>query len=172
VNGLLDAAESNLILVDGNEDAYFYTSPLDFYRIALDLRQDALMLVAPENRRKYAARYRLGQAISVDYTLGLWAGALSFPEYLKKQALELTPEQRIQWFEHNAYHALRTAKEYVWCFSEDMNWWTGKNLPAGIDGALRSACRKYESDEPLGFAVETLLQDAQRKLREKAGDKH
>jgi len=171
VNGLLDAAEPNLLLVDGNEDAYFYTSPLDFYRIAQDLRQDALMLVAPENRRKYAAQYRLGQALSIDYTLGLWAQDLSFPDYLKKQALELTPEQRLQWFEHNAYYAMTTADEYVWCYSEDMNWWTGKNLPAGIEGALRSACRKFEAGEPLGFTVETLLQDARRKLREKAGDK-
>ena len=167
LNGMLDAAAPEVKIVDGNEDAYFYTSALDFYRLAHDLRSEALALVAPENRRKYALQYQVGHAISIDYTQGFWAQALSFPDYLKKQALELTPEQRLQWFAQNAYYALKTADEYVWCYSEDMSWWTGKNVPAGIEDALRATRRKYEANAPLGFTVETLLQEAQKRLKAK-----
>ena len=168
LNGVLDAAKPDITLIDGNEDAYFYTSAIEFFRIAKELRQDALMLVAPQNRRKYAAQYQVGHAVSIDYTTGAWAEVLSFPDYLKKQALELTPTQRLQWFEHNAYYALTTADEYIWCYSEDMNWWTGKNVPPGIEEALRAAQRKVEAGEPLGFTIEATLQAARTKLKAKA----
>ena len=171
INGLLDTAKPEITLIDGNEDAYFYTSAQEFYRLANDLRQEAVALVAPENRTKYASQYQVGHALSVEYTQGLWGEALSFPNYLKKQASELTPEQRVQWFEHNAYYAFKTTGQYVWCYSEYMNWWTGKGLPPGIDEALRSAKRKYEAGEPLGFAVEPLLQEAQRRLKTKGEPK-
>ena len=170
INGLLDAATSETTIVDGNEDAYFYTSALDFYRVGGVLRHDALALVAPENRRKYSAQVQVGHALSIQYPLGLWAEVLSFPDYLKKQALELTPEQRLQWFEQNAYYAMKTSDEYVWCYGEQQNWWSGKDLPAGLEEALRSARRKVEANEPMEYTVEPLLQAARTRLkaREKA----
>jgi hypothetical protein len=167
INGLLEAAQPEITFTDGNEEAYYYTSAQEFYRVVHDLRQEALPLVAPENRTKYASQYQIGHALSIEYTMGLWAEAISFPNYLKKQALELTPAQRLQWFEHNAFYAFKTTDQYVWCYSEDMNWWTGKNLPPGIEEALRSAKRKYEAGEPLGFTVETILRDAQERLKAK-----
>ena len=167
LNGLLDAAMPDTTIVDGNEDAYFYTSALDFYRLAHDLRHEALALIAPENRRNYAAQVQVGHGLSIDYTLGLWAEVLHFPDYLKRQALELTPGQRLQWFEQNTYYALKTADEYVWCYSEKQNWWTGKDIPLGLEEALRSARRKYEANEPLDYTVAPLLQAAQTRLKTK-----
>ncbi len=167
INGLLDAAMPGTTLIDGNEDAYFYASPLDFYRAAHVMHHEAQALVAPENRRKYVTQYQAGHALSMDYTQGLWAEALSFPDYLKKQALELTPGQRLQWLEHNTFYALTTADEYVWFYTEHMNWWMGTTIPAGIEEALRSARRKYEAGEPLGFTVEPLLQEAQQRLKDR-----
>ena len=167
LNGLLDVIAPETTIVDGNEDAYYYTSELDFFRAARDIREEALVLVAPENRRKYATQVQVGHAVSVEYTHGLWAEALSFPNYLKRQALELTPEQRLQWFEQNAYYALKTADEYIWCYSEDMSWWTGKNIPVGIENALRSVIRKNAVNEPLGYTVEALLQAARTRLKAK-----
>lgn len=167
INGLLDAAAPEITIIDGNEDAYFYTSALDFYHHSRDIRYEALALIAPENRRKYAAQVQVGHALSVEYTLGLWAEALHFPDYLKKQALELTPDQRLQWFEQNAYYALKTSDEYAWCYSEDQNWWTGKNIPIGLEDALRSARRKYETNEPLDYSVAPLLKAARDRIKSK-----
>ncbi|HEY0074639.1 MAG TPA: hypothetical protein VGB77_11090 [Abditibacteriaceae bacterium] len=166
INGMLDAIAPNVTLIDGNEDAYFYTSRLEYYGAYQALRHEAAALIAPENRQKYAAQFKIGHAVSLDYCAGRWADALGpFPRYLTKQALELTPEERARWFEHNVYYALTTADEYVWCYSEEMDWWKGQNIPPGFEEAIRLARRKQQNGEPLGFAVETMLETAQNKIK-------
>lgn len=167
-NGILDAIAPGVTFVDGNEDAYYDTSALDFERIVRVLKSDAQALVAPENRQKYAAQYQVGHAVSVDYTAGHWAEAIgAFPDHLRKQGKELTAEQRAQWFEHNLYHALRTADELVWVYSEDMSWWEDRKIPAGYREAMESARRKHKFGEPLGFEIEPVLRAAQEKLKAK-----
>ena len=165
LNGMLDAAAPDVTIIDGNEDAYYYTAALDYYRAYHDLRQPALALVAPENTRKYAAQYRVGHALAVDYVVGRWAELKGFPDERRKQALELTEDERARWFEHNTYQALATADEYVWCYSERMNWWTGDDIPPGIERAISSARSKVEAGEPLGFVVEPMLGEARAKAR-------
>jgi hypothetical protein len=167
LNGLLDAVQPDTVIIDGNEDAYYYTSALEFYRVGHVLRHEALVLIAPENHRKYRAQVRGGHAVSVDYTQGRWAEGLNFPDYLRKQATLLTREQRLQWFEHNVYYALSSAEEYVWCYNEDMNWWENRNIPEGLEAALRRARQKYETGQPLGFQIESLLQNAREQLKAK-----
>ena len=53
----------------------------------------------------------------------------------------LTPQERLRWFEHNVYYALTTSDEYVWCYSERMNWWQNQ-IPDGAEAAIRSARKK------------------------------
>jgi hypothetical protein len=161
-NGMLDAVAPEVTVTDANEDAYFYTSVLEYFRACKVLRQDALALVAPENHRTYRSQVRVGHAASVDYVVGRWAGGLGgFPRALTYQGLELTPEQQAQWFEHNLYYALETADEYVWVWTErPLDWWTGEGIPVGIEEALRSAKEKHARGEPLGFAVEEMLAQA------------
>jgi hypothetical protein len=164
-NGILDAVAPEVTFVDGNEEAYYYTSALEFERIARVIKSDAQVLVAPENRARYARQYQVGHAVSVDYTMGNWATAISFPDYLRRQGKELTSEQRAQWFEHNLYHALRTADEYVWVYSEDMSWWDGRNVPPGYTAALQGVRRKQERGEALGFEIEETLRQIRETLR-------
>ena len=165
-NGIFDTIVPGVTFVDGNEDAYYYTSALDFERIVRVLKGDALALVAPENRPRYARQYQISHAVSVDYTVGNWAEAIeAFPDYLRKQGKALTPEQRAQWFEHNLYHALRTADEYVWVYSEDMSWWENRKIPPGYTDALSTARRKVETNAPLGFDIETTLRSVRETLR-------
>jgi hypothetical protein len=165
-NGMLDAIAPNVTFIDGNEEAYYYTSALDFERSVRVIKNDAHVLVDTKNQAKFAAQYQVGHAVSVDYTAGQWAVALAaFPDYLKKQGKELTPKERAQWFEHNLYHALTTADEYVWVYSENMNWWEDKSVPAGYKEALISAKRKMEAGEPLGFEIEATLRAVRERLK-------
>ncbi len=158
LNGVLDAAPKSLVITDGDEDAYYFTSAKEFYKSYWLIKNKAQELVAPENRAKYRAQVQVSQALYVDYvfakleSLGDW-----FPKYLVQQAHELTPEQRAKWFEHNVYYALATADEYVWCYSEKMNWWKGEAIPPGLEEAIRSARQKYEAGLPLGFEIENDL---------------
>ena len=127
------------------------------------------MLVAPELHPRYRAHYRIGHSVSMDYLNGDWGGLLNgFPDYLSKQAHELTEAQRAQWFEHNTYHALSSADDYVWVYTEDHNWWTNEKIPPGFGEAMASAKRKHAHGEPLGFNVEQMLQDARTRIKARA----
>lgn len=163
-NGMLDAAAPDVVITDANEDAYFYTSAIEYYHAYKVLRQDALVLVAPENHVKYRAQVRIRHAVSIDYVVGRWAGALAgFSRALSCQALELTPEQQAQWLEHNLYYAVDASDHYAWVWSEKpLNWWTKDAIPSGIEEALWSARRKHDQRQPLGFAIEAMLQQARQ----------
>jgi hypothetical protein len=158
LNGMLDAAGPDVIITDGNEPAYYYTDPLQYYRVYHLIRQRALALVAPENVRKYQAQVQVSQALYVDYVfgLGVW-GERSVP------ARALTAEEKARWFEHNTYYALQTSDEYVWLYSEQMDWWKNDRLPPGLREAVESARRKLANREPLGFEMADLLKAAREK---------
>jgi hypothetical protein len=161
--GILDAINADTRFIDANEEAYFYTSALEFFQVRNIIKDDARALIPVELHQKYAAQYSIGHAISEDYTNGNWAEVISFPYRLKGQAKMLTPRQRALWFEHNAYYALRTSDEYTWLYTEESNWWTGKNVAPGFAAALMRAKKKIANGEPLGFSVEDMLKKARAK---------
>jgi hypothetical protein len=85
----------------------------------------------------------------------------------------LEPQQQLRFFEHNVYYALTTTDEYVWCYSERMNWWQpsekagdNRGLPAGVEEALVSARRKYEEGKPLGYDIADLIKTGHERRRE------
>ena len=80
----------------------------------------------------------------------------------------------MKFFEHNVCYALATTDEYVWCYSERMNWWlppekAGKDriLPEGVEAALISARQKYRAGKPLGFDIKTIVEQARQKRKQK-----
>ena len=158
LNGMLDAAGPEVVITDGNESAYYYTSPLDFYQSYHAMRQRALALVAPENVRKYQQQMQASQALYVDYVFKYWDR-----KYIAEQ---LTPEERARWFEHNTYHALSTSDEYVWLYSEKMNWWKDEKVPPGIVEAITSARTKVAAGKPLGFELAEMMKTAQKRFQE------
>jgi hypothetical protein len=72
-------------------------------------------------------------------------------------ALYMTDAERLTWWEHNVYWALRTADEYVWLYSEKMNWWTDEGLPQGMEQAIVSAREKIAAAKPLGFDLREMM---------------
>ena len=161
--GIMDGIKSNATLVDANEEAYYYTSSQQFYETATILKSDARALIPIELQMKFAAHYKIGNAISADYTSGHWANVISFPFRLSGQGKMLSPANQAKWFEHNAYYALKTSDDYAWLYTEEYNWWTGKNVPPGFEAALLQAKKKVNANAPLGFKVEDMLQQARNK---------
>jgi hypothetical protein len=159
--GIVEAINDDMTFIDGNEEAYYYTSPLEYYRLRDVLYNNARRLMPPELFRKFESHYDIGHAIAPEYIAGNWAGLLtSFPVGLTEQSLMLTPEERAQWLEHSVYYSLSSSDEYAWMYSEKINWWTGENLPEGFVDAVASARQKVEALEPLGFEVEDMLETA------------
>ena len=157
LDGWLDAAGPRVAITDGNEPSYYYTKPQQFTDVARFIREGALSLVAPEDVGKYRKHMQVSQALYIDYVFKYWDKT-----YI---ASGLTPEERAKWFEHNVYYALNTADEYVWCYSEKMNWWKSENIPFGCQRAIVSARRKIAEGQPLGFDLADTLGVADKRLK-------
>jgi RNase adaptor protein for sRNA GlmZ degradation len=66
---------------------------------------------------------------------------------------------------------LRSSDRYAWTWAEDIDWWTGKNLPAGFTEALFRAKKKVASGQPLGYDIDQMIKKAQEKAEEFYKDK-
>jgi hypothetical protein len=155
--GMLEAASPNARFIDGNENAYYYTSREQYFRAYHAIRQRARGLVPPELGEKYERQVQAGQALYVDQVF-----ALRQPNPEKYLSYRMTPAERAQWFEHNTYWALYTTDEYVWCYSERMNWWKDQT-PPGLEAAIVSARAKIAEGKPLGFDIEPLIAEARKR---------
>ena len=165
-NGILEGAAPGIILIDGNESVYYYESPDEFYRAYHLIRQRAQTLAPEPLRKKYNAQVQAGMALYIDQTLA--------KRTTETTSQFLSPEQQLKFFEHNVYYALTTTDEYVWCYSERMNWWlppdkAGKDrtLPAGVEESLISARQKYEQGKPLGYDIKDMIETARLKRKSK-----
>lgn len=152
--GMLDSASPAARFIDGNENAYYYTSREQYFRAYHAIRQRALGLIPAELREKYERQIQVGQALYVDQNF-----ALRQPNTEKYLSFKMTPEERARWFEHNTYWALYTTDEFVWCYSERMNWWKDQ-IPPGLEAAIVSARQKSAEGKPLGFDIEPLITEA------------
>jgi hypothetical protein len=162
--GMLDAAGPGAIFIDGNEFAYYYDSPDDFYRHYHQMKQGALTLVPPELRSKYIAQVQAGNAVYFDIlATGDWGKTRKpAPAYVPSNFM--THGERLRFLEQNVYYSLATADEYVWFYSQGINWWRDlvpqdkafgpKNgLPSEVEQAVISARNKLDRGKPLGFDI-------------------
>ena len=155
--GMLESASPKARFIDGNENAYYYTSREQYFRAYHAIRQRARGLVPAELREKYERQVQAGQALYVDQNF-----ALRQPKPEQYLSYRMTPEERAKWFEHNTYWALYTTDEYVWCYSERMNWWKDQT-PPGLEEAIVSARQKIAEGKPLGFDIEPLIAEAKKR---------
>lgn len=159
--GILEGAAPGTILIDGNESAYYYESPERFYRGYHTIRQRALNLVPRELRKKYNAQVQAGMALYIDQAMAT--------RTTETTSHFMEPQEQLKFFEHNVYYALTATDEYVWCYSERMNWWSASEtekypgLPEGVKASLISARKKYQQGAPLGFDIKEMIDKARLK---------
>ena len=158
LNGMLDAADPDTIITDGNEGSYYYTKREQYLSAFHAIKQLGLAFIAPENRLKYLAQVQCAQALYVDQLFDLRTRKLA--------SHYMTPEERAQWFEHNVYYALSTSDRYVWLYSEKMNWWTNTDIPPGLPEAVVAAKEKLAAREPLGFDMDDTIKGADERRAE------
>ena len=156
LNGMLAAAGPGITLTDGNERSYYYQDSESFFRSYHSMRQTGLALIAPENVQKFLTQTQAAQALYVDHLFDLRTR-----KYLSRY---MTPAERANWFQHNVYWAMTTSDEFVWLYSEKMNWWKNK-VPEGLAEAVLAARQKLAEDKPLGYTIEDIV--AQAKARQK-----
>lgn len=167
-DGMIEVATGQVQVIDGNEFAYYYRTPMEFYKSAQAMRYDNKVFASVEARKKFSQYSGTSQALYVD-----WVYNLRPDLFTDIVTLGLSPEDRQRWFEQNAYYALKTTDEYVWVYSENMNWWRNENIPAGLETALISAKTKVAQNKELGFEVAPdVFKAAEEKVKAmKAGGK-
>ena len=102
-----------------------------------------LPLLSEENHDIFMSdQCQIGVALYMDYVL------TKHPFH----KMELSEENRNAWWTHNVYYALASTDEYVWCYSEKMNWWKSSVFSGGREGIL-SATEKYYNGLPLGYEL-------------------
>jgi hypothetical protein len=163
LNGMLSVINKDAQMIDGNETSYYYQKPEQFYQAYWEMRNGAKINVPQELQRKYETNEKAANALYVDH---LFAYRDMF--YAAKG---MTPEERAQWFEQNVYYGLKTTDEYVWLYSEKMNWWTNTNLPPGLEKAVISAKNKLEKGQGLGFNMDGVFARAEKTLSQALRDK-
>jgi hypothetical protein len=152
-NGMLDVIQPNTKLIDGNERSYYYTKPESFFESSKLIKEKLLTFVETENRSKYDRQVQVGHAVYVDQLFAMRQPIESLLSY------HLTPQERAKWLEHNIYYALSASDEYVWFYSEQMNWWKN-NVPDRVEKAILSAREKINMKNPLGFSIQVMIEKA------------
>lgn len=164
LNGILEGMGPRMSITDGNEPSYYYDNSEKYFAVYHAMKQGALSLVPPDLVTKFQTQAQASQALYMDYVFAR-------VNWKNIPALYLTPEQQAKWFEHNVYWALKTTDEYVWLYSEKMNWWTNKDIPAGMEEAIVRARAAIAENRPLGFDMKTLMQDVQQKRNAAVAEK-
>ncbi len=147
--GMLDEIGEGAV-IDGNENSYYYTDYAQYLSVYHQMKQRALIMVDPALWGTYINHAQAGQALYMDQYYATRGDIKTLGNYM-------APDERDQWFEHNAYWALSTTDEYVWCYSEKMNWWTNTDIPPGAEAALLSAEMKVREGRPLGIDFQAIV---------------
>jgi hypothetical protein len=165
-NGALGAAAPGVRIIDGYEPAYYFTHRDQFVQTKDLIRRRSLSVVPPVLRDKHASTVQVGMALYVDQVYALRQPAEQYASF------DMTPTERARWFEHNVYYALSNSDEYVWCYSERMNWWKA-DIPEGAEAAIRSAHAavaegRAEAGERLSSELAASLDAAKARAAERA----
>ncbi|HEX2949594.1 MAG TPA: hypothetical protein VHV83_08515 [Armatimonadota bacterium] len=152
IDGMLDAASTGTMIIDGNEGAsYYFTNSSQFYQSSQYIKSTCINLVSPENRTKYQMYVRVAQPVYGDYIFDLYRDA-GLPN-----TSQLTATEKAQYAQYNTYYALKTANEYAWIWTMNMNWWLNQSIPSGFQNALATAKTKVNSYQSLGFSITNII---------------
>jgi hypothetical protein len=165
INGMLDAVQPGSIIIDGNEGAYYFYRAAWFSNMHDLIRKDARAFVESVNYKNYDNQVKLGHAVYVDLVLDLFqkpANDVNDVWYGMRMPHFLLPDNRLRLLEHNTYHSLRTADQYVWIYSENMDWWRN-SIPKGAEDSIRRAKIKIQKGKPLGFNIDPAIENGLKK---------
>jgi hypothetical protein len=155
--GMLDVINPGARLIEGNEGSYYYTNAVGFEDFR-NYKRGARTLLAPENRTKYDTQMKIAYSVYADNVLNLWKSPRFFGYYLASDA------ERQRYAEHNFYHALKNTDEYVWVYSENVDWWgtkgQGVSIPSSLPVNMRRAKDKIVNNQALGFSITQVVEKA------------
>ena len=158
VNGMVEAAKGKTVIVDGNEHAYYYDEASKYTNSVQVMLGGVKNFFDPAIWPNYQKHVQAAHAIYVDNLCNLLP--------MRRTSSAMTPQERAKWVEHNTYYALKTSDEYVWMYSQHMNWWEDLRVPPYLEEAIRSAKSKVADGKPLGFDITPMCARSNKQLSE------
>ena len=152
VNGLLDVIGPDVRIIEGNEESYYWTNTKSFfdrYAGTKTNKESRGAPLDPAHEAKWDKQVQCGQSAYWD-------------EYMTTNPSD---NLKKRWEAH-FYASLCTTDEWVWLWTERMNWWgvptsdqpIGWNIgttgiyPGSAEG-ITNAKRKYAAGQALGWEV-------------------
>lgn len=152
-NGMIDALDADITLIDGNEPSYYYLSGEDFdWGVAQIYGRLLDAFVDKNNIAKYRAQVEVANAAYVDGVLNLFNSPRFIGYYFADD------DERARFLEFHLFHALRSSDAYTWVYAEDLRWWTRENIPSRFVEVLQSAAAKGASGADVGFDTAFIAQ--------------
>ena len=150
LTGMLEAAGPDVRLVDGQEDAYHYRMPVDFYRGYHNIRSGALTVLPESLHEKYNRTVEAGVAMYPNDIYALRSPNMKRPRFFPWMLANyhLTLEEQNHIFEAVTFYSLQTADTYVWCYIENLSFWSNdypESLPRGAVEAFVQARDQYDA---------------------------
>ncbi len=147
LEGMLGAASESAVLIDGFEPSYYHLRPAAFDAGRQAALVDAQVFVAPNLREKFQRQFKFANAVFVDGVMNFFESARFFGYYLRSD------DDRRALLAHNVYHGLRSSDEFVWVYSEDMNWWQRKINTTSDFLKLEASLKRGSSELNAGKAL-------------------
>ncbi len=160
--GMLEEAHDGFTFHDGNERAYYYTTPDQFSRSTKRMKEDLKQVVPADLHDAYDKHYRAGHAI---YASDLYPADPEAKPYRAFFRLEMARDRMAEMVAHNVYHALDNADKYAWAYTEeDIDFWRG-DVPHGLAEALNRGKSLALAGEPFPPEVAAEVVEAAARYR-------
>jgi hypothetical protein len=114
IDGMLSAAPSKLMMIDGCEAAYRFNNIEEYFEAAIIVKNECQNLISPENRSKYRAQVRLG--------FGFYLDSYSNPQ---SSPWHIDPKggTSLDRLKENLTTAMRVSDQLIWIYGEKYRWW-------------------------------------------------
>ncbi len=116
IEGMLEGKNKDVQIIDGNESSYWYQSIESFVNAGEFIRKKEGSLIKASLRSEYE-NISIAQSVYYDGLFGV------IPKFNK--GFDLATKER--WLKDNLYFAFKTTDEYVWFYSERIDWWRKGN---------------------------------------------
>lgn len=126
IEGMLNKKISTVTIADGDEYAYWNKTPSQFLESKNFLKNTLLQLMHSQKAIQQIKNIEIAQPVFYD---GLMGVAPSFDKGLKNAA-------KWKWLNENIKYALASSDQYVWFYSQRINWWKG-NINDTLLGILK-----------------------------------
>lgn len=126
--GMMLAKNPEVAIIDGNETGYWYTRASDFLSAQNYLKSKSFPLLD-------SSVYNVFKKVPVSQPV-FFDGLLGKTKEFNRKGYDTIQKQN--WLANNLLYALATSEEYMWVYSERINWFTD----TGLVKQLKSAKQK------------------------------